>query len=993
MSFNLKNSIGLLTILSLIIFSPLLVGYNFPLWSTDNLFGSYPTLEMSREIFLNEDTNWLPSTLLGIDFGSSVNNLTFSPIFSTFFLLLKTTKFIYIANSIGQFFAFMLVGLAMFGVSLHFLKSRGCALFVSIAYLLSTTTLYYLQTFPNIYLQMFFLLSLFSILKIDEYEKVKSIILITASISCLLLTGHPVYSAYFFIAIAIITLYIFFNEVKYKRKFCFILSICIFLILTIVSYRLLPFFIEVVNGSRIDTNYLFSGDPARLGQFLKIFIPEIDSISIDKTNNLANALRGNRTEISRLLGINNSQITFLYCGVCSPLILFLTYKKINKFWLITSGYFIGVLILPGIFGTLGNIIFFPFMHSAHLYLGTFFLLIATGFGLKELAALRSDENNCLIIKKVTNFVVILTIIFLGIIFLNLELLNKISINIFYHKFLFIAFLILMYLIYKNKNYFENIKIKYLFLICFIISLLLPEVSRNFSIYLIIDILFLYYIYKFVDLSKISINKIFLLVISFGIINLFGMLLLSDYKNHISLDYPYPGYFRLNNGYSKIKYWNYEYIYILLLSVFKFILISKIILIIIANRVNKNFLVSAFILITCIDQLNVFKNFSSYTSQPFIKINYSELFQKIDLSSIDSMSRFRFNNVHKLIPTSTIFDSSVEEEIYTNLPYAYGIKSYAGVNSQVPNKLNNFIIEWINGPKGDNEKLNLNIIPNSGLDPVGIAANYNDSRLLDLLGVRYDIKGQNNLYRSAPILIDSLNEINIIAYKDLYIGIPRANGPMNIAAIKVLENIPGVTISYSLDGLKCKIKNINNINFCSDSTVSIFNYEVRPNALERFKIYTNGFIDNEMKSIVAKLKNPNFNIHKDVILSQVDGFNFKDEIHQSKIKKINYITNDSIDIAYDSKHYDQILFFGDMYNNNWSYYIDSSEEKNNFKPANGIFMYALLPANSNAIKIKFESDIRKFLYFVHNFGIFTLYSFMIFFLLNTLRKKFSLIKFN
>ena len=151
--------------------------------------------------------------------------------------------------------------------------------------------------------------------------------------------------------------------------------------------------------------------------------------------------------------------------------------------------------------------------------------------------------------------------------------------------------------------------------------------------------------------------------------------------------------------------------------------------------------------------------------------------------------FRYNFVNKSIPVSNLNNSNWEGELISNFPYIYGIPSYGGVNSQMSKKFENFMISYVNNK---NSLYGLSSNPsNFARNNFGIAANYDDERLLNLFGVKYDLSKNSKLKNTENLntpLSRFMKYENYLVVKDeLEAGKILSNLDFNINSFVVIEN--------------------------------------------------------------------------------------------------------------------------------------------------------------------------------------------------------------
>lgn len=792
--------------LSLIVFLPILLGHNFPLWSSDNLFGSYPPLEVSRQQFLAGDADWFPLAGRGINFAASVNNFAYSPVFRMIFFSSAGATFI--ASAIVQFLCFFGGGIAFYFVVKNFVKDEKSALYASIAYQLSFATLYYLQTFPNIVLQLFFLLSVLIVQNSAKINAVLMTSLLAATASTILLTGHVVYGVYFLLAHLLVTGYCLTQLPSKKARLKLVITYAAGVILAalIAQYRLIPFLLEVLNGSRVSGNFV-PGVITRPVAFIQLFIPEIAGVSINKS-----------TELTGLLSFKDVHSTFLYSGIAGILLAMGAVQiKAARFWFIISLYFVLDLALPGLIGVFSNAVFYPFQHGSHLYLASFFWTITAAITLSHLSDIQAREN---FEKFLSQFKVIFVVSLLGVIFSAYASLLYLNVSIWITKALGVlvsgGLILYIYKSYRTQDsssvspssFFMKrltaMTIAVLVLASFAFVYATP-VGRNAVLFLAVSIAILglgfpmlerkmtayagqltpaIWIFTLIALAYAASELVIPLVPQLG-----------------SIDYPVEGYFRLTNEYSRLSIWRTEWFVLVVLALYKLYLIVFWLLKKLrasATQAEGQSVVAFLILLALADQLPAFLEFSHYISKPFVRVDYSKLFERSGSDPDTEHLGYRLTNVHKALPVSPLFDYRSEAEVLSNLPYAYGYRSYGGVNSQISKRERTFYDAYV-----ENRTLKDKLLPNQPMDEIAVGTNFTDERILALLGVKYNIEGRSDA-PVPPALVDVMGEYNIVYYGSSYYGIPHAAGSLDLSKTDPAK-IPGVLMASSLIGVKGKIE--------------------------------------------------------------------------------------------------------------------------------------------------------------------------------------------
>jgi len=133
--------------------------------------------------------------------------MTYSPMLMLVYLL--PLKFFWTGLAMLQFFCLWAIGYIAFLFIRRVLSHDGWALFAALTYQLSHMVLFSFQTFPTPLLHIFFLSGWYAIWTLGEKpaKNVASFIIIAASFSGLILSGHLVFAAHFILFLVVLFFY------------------------------------------------------------------------------------------------------------------------------------------------------------------------------------------------------------------------------------------------------------------------------------------------------------------------------------------------------------------------------------------------------------------------------------------------------------------------------------------------------------------------------------------------------------------------------------------------------------------------------------------------------------------------------------------------------------------------------------------------------------------------------------------------------------------
>ncbi len=975
--------------IALVVFSPFLTGLNFPLWSTDNLFGSFPAVEMSRKQLLAGSPSWYPFTCFGIDFSASVNNVIYSPILRT--ILLPTAGATFVAAGILQFLCYWGIGLIQFHIAKHYIVDKHCALLAAIVYQISFATLYYLQTFPNIILQLFFLLSILTIINSKNVNIFLLIALHAISLTTMILTGHIVYSIYFLVANFAITCNHIYMAVENseRRKIAIAYALSIAITLSISQYRLIPFFFEVISGSRISQPFFHYALFVKPIAFFRQFIPELSGITIDKSTQLGAMGVSVNFPLSRFIDMQNAQLTFVNCGiVATSLMLVGAMINLSKFWHIISLFFLVEITLPWIVGTVGNAVFYPFQHGSHVYLASFFWSITAALTMANLkSALHRNKFRSLF----TRFSLYATPLLAGLIlsttifFASSSCGDTIPILIYLKLFVIVSAAATAYFsirlftktapacsLVRPGTTFNPHQAFITCIVSILSSLFLyffaTEVGRHYISLLILSIGIIGFLFpltnhivSFVEGKR---HFIFLIIftISTGLLALSYVIPLAPKIGNI--DYPFEGYFRIANEYSRINSWPTEWLFIVSLSVYKLYLVLYWLYNILgsyAKNLKWSSVATAVIALAVAEQLPAFLEFTHYTSKPFVSVKYNELFKPVDNSAQLSSVDYRINNVHKALPINALFDYRAETEVLSNLPYAYGYNSYGGVNSQITMRQHKFLDAYVETRTTADP-----VLPNHPVDEIGLATNFTDKQLLILLGVKFNIQGQRDTPDPQPRLVATLGRHNIVHFRTTYYGVPQSAGNLDLANLDI-SKYSDIISSEDLNDIYCQMKGRGeNVN-CEPSLPvkpKLLTHELQ-GALSRFMLFSSYHVASNINEVARLVRDDIFDLNSTIIVEESLPFPHPRETVAVPLKFMEKnFDNISVEIEPSNDHF--ILLFNDSFNTGWQAFANGREIR--IYPANGIAMAAILPPGTKTVELVFKPKFREASRKVYEFGI-------------------------
>ena len=910
---NNKNQIIIPLLITIIVFFPILLGYNFLLFSTDNLFGSLPGIQFSKTLQDFGGSTYFPFSLRGIDFSSSINNFSNSIFFKP--LLFLPINITYSLIFFEIIICYFLIGYLSYRIIFNITNSKYPSIFGGSVVQLSSCTIFYLQTFPNIFLFTTFLATIFVIQNYDRNRLINNVILSFILLWTLVVTGHISYAFYFCFFIFIIFNYYFFQSNNKKKFFLtFFISVTFSILLSI--NKIIPIFIEIIEGGRIGADFVRTDFFSPL-RFLVFYLNDVYGSSIYKMQYLGEASTslGTRINPNNVLEMYMGHGAFVYVGIINIILVFYHIFLVRKFylWKFISLFYLLFNIFP-FFSNISNVIFFPFHHGSINYISAFFLSISASISLDHLVKnkdkINDFKNFFLTNTKIFFFIFIGTFFYIFVYVLSIQpkinfsdhsgnsfyFLVKYIFNLdvyfikIYGIFLaFILFFLYFYLLHKKKfnifTFAESLKVINVFILIFTLILMyfLTPIGRFcLSSFLVLFIFFwIYDSKKFHLIEKNSFRLIYYCFSIVLILFIFKYFLIDKipvfYTN--AEDYPDFNYYRIRNGFSNIIFWQFEWLLLIIFGILKVFYILSFINNKIHSNVESNKIFLIFFIIFIIDSFPAFLNKIFWISKPYVSFDFNKFEKSKKELGLKKDFDFRYNFVNKSIPVSNLNNSNWEGELISNFPYIYGIPSYGGVNSQMSKKFENFMISYVNNK---NSLYGLSSNPsNFARNNFGIAANYDDERLLNLFGVKYDLSKNS------------------------------------------------------------KLKNTENLNTPLSRFMKYENYLVVKDELEAGKI----------------LSNLDFNINSFVVIENIN-IQKNNNLYQSKSKQLTYSHKDSFNkITVKTKNMcvnTCILLFNDNFNKHWKAFSENKEYK--ISPANGISMGIIVDDNPDEINFLFENDL-------------------------------------
>ena len=407
-SFRFESSSGLIWalllhgLIAVAVFSPFVFRGMLPLWSTDNLYGSYPFVLISRESLWQGWSGWLPYSQSGVDFVGNVTNLSYSPLLLP--LLLLPESWMWMGLAFTQLLLYWGLGVLFFLIARREIGHFGWALVAASAFQLSTPILLSLQAFPMICVVTFLLLCVYVVSYLDQLPPARALIYLTAAISGLLLSGHYVQTAYAGVLIGLFFLHRHGFRPRDLARFgtpttLFITASAI--AVAICAFRILPIAASMQDSSRLATTVV-GNHATRLHALLQLIFPEIFGVTVYDPLGLGGTAfqfggAGGNSYISfpnALVGLFNQ------CGIVITILIFWSFLNPRSkmegdgFWkwlsLFCLAYLANIWPIPFI----ANLLVYPYQHGSFLLLvvPVAFCMLAGKAGVALTAGLEKGEN-------------------------------------------------------------------------------------------------------------------------------------------------------------------------------------------------------------------------------------------------------------------------------------------------------------------------------------------------------------------------------------------------------------------------------------------------------------------------------------------------------------------------------------------------------------------------------------------------------------------------
>jgi len=716
---------------SIIIFSPFfLQGYTI-LASTDSLYNHYPNLLYGyRAIYDGSFGLWNPLIFGGTDFTSSFHHHMLHPIH--WILLLFPEKYIFHALTMILFLEHALVGVISFKIFRLYHQDVWAALFLTIIVQLGGFMWCAITTFIAVHMMFASVASIYIILSFEKRRKITNFVLLSFCFVYLLLIGHVGYIMAFGIPIIIVFLIKSWPD-NLKRPWTGITPVVIgaaIFGLCIALPRLQAVLSTLLNEGAMFSNEQWLPSLANMGYFsLTGFVPEALGIY------LADAL-----PIAAILGLGEVHTQFhsmIYFGIVPIAIVVLA--LLNTFGLrvlYLAILFVAIASIPlKMFQPLSDVFNLILLNYNHEILWrtltTFLMVLFLNIALIHLVGKKSRLSS----KSLTGIVAIVGIVLCFLITLYTRILYQseyaIALKTDYWLVapkvaILMLFIVCGYIM--NKIWFKGVNLNLFrwltnssslifILTAFLvgISIVWLEIYRQWTV---INV-FLYavgsgawaiiiiFVARFMDEEPNNKIYIFRLIgIGFAVLVLF---LIVPVHEMIEIDIPWQRYFTANA-------------IAVAMGTTKFILLSFITIELFArwNRdvLKYSQLLPLLAILTAGELLFFTKTYSYVATEPFIQS--STMYPMMKDVTVDS-KQYRVNNPNLLMQ----YDVPFVRHRQSNIPMVYNLPTYGGVDSDLDKHFIDFIFAFE---------------PNTtAIRRMGIVARLKNPRLLDLLGIKYDVQ--------------------------------------------------------------------------------------------------------------------------------------------------------------------------------------------------------------------------------------------------------------
>jgi len=357
-------------LIAVAVFAPFIFRGLIPLWSTDNFYGSYPFLPVSRESLWQGWSAWLPYSQSGTDFAGNVTNLSFSPLLVP--LLLLPESYLWVGLGVVQLLAYWGLGVLFFLIAKREIGSFGWALVAASAYQLSTPLLFTLQAFPMICVVVFMLVCFYIVMHLDLLPPARALLYLTTAFTGLLLSGHYVQTAYAGVLIGLFFLHRHGFRPRDLARFgspTTLFATAAVVSVTACAFRLIPIFAAMQHSSRLSA-VIVANHAARPHALLELIFPEIFGVTFYDPLGLARtAFQFGGAGGNSYISFPGSMVAlFNQCGFVIVLLLIWSLLDMRAkgdgigFWkglsLFCLAYIANIWPIPFI----GNLLVHPFQH-------------------------------------------------------------------------------------------------------------------------------------------------------------------------------------------------------------------------------------------------------------------------------------------------------------------------------------------------------------------------------------------------------------------------------------------------------------------------------------------------------------------------------------------------------------------------------------------------------------------------------------------------------
>jgi hypothetical protein len=712
-------------LLSIFLFHPVFYGYLI-VGGTDVLFNHFPNLIYGIREF-NEFGHfglWNSFIFAGFDTTKSMHSHFLNPIYWPFFVVPEK----YLLHFLSYLFVIFnsLTGFIWFRIGLNETRNKNYAFIIGSVAQASMFAWFAMTTFIAVPMLLFSSLSIYLVSKLNKNELLVNTLILSILLFLIFVTSHPGYVIGFTLPIFIYAAIESRKKTNYKILLSFIIAAAMAGLMA--SYRLIPVALEVMlNGSAMSGiwDQAFPSSSIYNSYFgLTSFNPTAIGLDI-----------GQSLMVSKYLGFSG-HIQFhsgLYFGILSLIIIYISiriYKSYAPLILLII-YFIfhnEYIYTFQPFNDLLNLILVPIQSDSIARIGCFFIFMFTL--IESLKNLNFSLLNPEKIKKVMHEIFVISIIVilisLGLYFNILNSNEKVN-HFMSHKEIKILFKIIailsLFLLFKSKtffNYFNN--------------------NENLNKVLNIWLILLFSIFSLAILKIGPSNEMYLVCIKdFMIIGLGCKWILFLAKNSGVTSLGSRGYLLAIIGLmiapiNGIQGNAGSELFFMSTSsngwISFFLIVATILNLLNAffnRKISKNKLIHLLIAINTITLIATFETYSycNVWDSPYVK-KISKIYPSptiIDINVVENQS-YRFNNVSQI-------QNIAANEIMANYAITGKTPTYAGVDSDISKKYLLFIKSFYQSDS-------------SWLNRAGFLSSLDDEKLLDILGVKYDIDDNKNL---------------------------------------------------------------------------------------------------------------------------------------------------------------------------------------------------------------------------------------------------------